>query len=295
MFASTLLGLLLLSFLAIVKAQSITDSGWRPISSEKVFTSRSSIKTPVNRNFEDARHPTEFTDGENIKFTNAREMYYRNIYPPGSHFNEKELDRDPDGNIDENKVINENEDKLSFNRKAKTIPSQFVNNEVIKTSDIKQNDDVKTNNEYKVNEENTDVTGEQSNIIVNENYQTHERNPTKDFLKILSNYNIRSSDKLPNYSLSLRQNSRHSPSKDFIYINVPIKLPLSYNSPNHLLVDPLIAVLLSNYGYYLPGYYGVNGKYQNLYGYSAANNIHNNKPFGSYKIFSDTDSYNVNY
>lgn len=113
---------------------------------------------------------------------------------------------------------------------------------------------------------------------------------TKNLFSILAKYNIRTSDKLPNYAISLRQNSRNS-DQDFIYMQVPIKLPLRYNSPDHLPLDSLLAVFLSNYGYYLPGLYGFQRNYNNLYGYLASNNIHNNQPFGAYKIFSDTDSF----
>lgn len=120
--------------------------------------------------------------------------------------------------------------------------------------------------------------------------ETKQNNLTSKLFDILSKYNIRSGDKLPNYALSLRQNSRNSNSKDFIYIQVPIKIPFRYNSQNHYPIDPVLAVFLSNYGHYLPGLYGFQRSYHNLYGYLASNNIHNNNPSGSYKIFSDTDS-----
>lgn len=120
--------------------------------------------------------------------------------------------------------------------------------------------------------------------------ETKQNNLASKLFDILSKYNIRSGDKLPNYALSLRQNSRNSNNKDFIYIQVPIKIPFRYNSQNHYPIDPVLAVFLSNYGHYLPGLYGFHRSYNNLYGYLASNNIHNNNPSGSYKIFSDTDS-----
>jgi hypothetical protein len=43
--------------------------------------------------------------------------------------------------------------------------------------------------------------------------------------------------------------------------------------------DPLLPLLLRQYGKYLP--YGL-GSY-GLYGYSAINSVEDNKPFGSYK------------
>ncbi|XP_062525205.1 uncharacterized protein LOC110385287 isoform X1 [Bombyx mori] len=101
-------------------------------------------------------------------------------------------------------------------------------------------------------------------------------NTTAKLQDILSKYGININDDLPNYALSRR-----------LTRSMPIKMP-RYN--NHLPLDPLLAVYLSNYGHYLPGVYGLNNKYYNLYGYLASNNIHNNRPFGSYKIFSDTDS-----
>ena len=117
-----------------------------------------------------------------------------------------------------------------------------------------------------------------------------KNNLTKNLFSILADYNIRTSDQLPNYAISLRQNSRNS-DHDYVYMQVPLRIPLSYNSLNHIPVDSLLAVFLSNYGQYLPGLYGFQRNYNNLYGYLASNNIHNNKPFGSYKIFSDTDTY----
>jgi len=65
-----------------------------------------------------------------------------------------------------------------------------------------------------------------------------------------------------------------------------------YNSVEHLPPDPFVALFLSHYGKYLPAVHGfgsVGNRYRNLYSYLASNNIHNNKPFGSYKIYEDSD------
>lgn len=63
-----------------------------------------------------------------------------------------------------------------------------------------------------------------------------------------------------------------------------------YNSPEQTPPDPFVALFLSHYGKYLPAGGGSLGDhYNNLYSYLASNNLHNNKPFGSYKIYEDTD------
>lgn len=111
-------------------------------------------------------------------------------------------------------------------------------------------------------------------------------NPTETLSKILSKYNLNSKDELQNYAIS-----RVSSAQNTLKSNLP-DVPFKVSSFNYLPVNPLLAVLLSNYGYYLPGAFGIRNNYRNLYGYLASNNIHNNKPFGSYKIYSDTDSYN---
>lgn len=61
----------------------------------------------------------------------------------------------------------------------------------------------------------------------------------------------------------------------------------SYNSDLHLPTNPILALILSQYGRYIPGS-------PRLYSYMAANNIHNNKPFGQYKYESDTDPIYIN-
>lgn len=63
-----------------------------------------------------------------------------------------------------------------------------------------------------------------------------------------------------------------------------------YNSLEQTPPDPFVALFLSHYGKYLPASGGSLGDhYNNLYSYLASNNLHNNKPFGSYKIYEDTD------
>lgn len=148
-----------------------------------------------------------------------------------------------------------------------------------------------TSNTYEVTEhidtspaevDTTESAGYQYNPPTDEN-----QNLTSTFYRILSKYNIKTEDKLPNYELSL-QRKVQNPSRGTNGVLVPYR----YNSLNHLPADPLLAVFLSNYGFYLPSLYGIKANYNNLYGYLASNNIHNNRPFGLYKVFSDTDSWN---
>ncbi|XP_015112892.1 uncharacterized protein LOC107038355 [Diachasma alloeum] len=55
-----------------------------------------------------------------------------------------------------------------------------------------------------------------------------------------------------------------------------------YNSPIHPPPSPVIALVLSQYGRYLPITRG-----PRVYSYMAVNNIHNNQPFGQYKWETD--------
>ncbi|KAF2906115.1 hypothetical protein ILUMI_00066 [Ignelater luminosus] len=68
-------------------------------------------------------------------------------------------------------------------------------------------------------------------------------------------------------------------------LGIEAKSP-GFNHPQHLSTNPYIALLLSHYGRYIPLYGGGHG----IYGYNAANNYHNNKPFGAYKIYEDRDT-----
>ncbi|XP_034179136.2 uncharacterized protein LOC117603775 [Osmia lignaria lignaria] len=53
----------------------------------------------------------------------------------------------------------------------------------------------------------------------------------------------------------------------------------SYNSELHPPPNPVLALVLSRYGRYVLG-----ARNPRIYAHMAVNNIHNNKPFGSYKI-----------
>ncbi|XP_023311256.1 uncharacterized protein LOC111691942 [Anoplophora glabripennis] len=59
--------------------------------------------------------------------------------------------------------------------------------------------------------------------------------------------------------------------------------PAAPNHPELLPINPYVALLLSQYGRYVPLHGGARG----IYGYAAANNFHNNKPFGAYKVYED--------
>ncbi|KOC65763.1 hypothetical protein WH47_10225, partial [Habropoda laboriosa] len=52
-----------------------------------------------------------------------------------------------------------------------------------------------------------------------------------------------------------------------------------YNSEVHPPSNPALALVLSRYGRYVPG-----ARNPRVYAHMAVNNIHNNKPFGSYKL-----------
>lgn len=56
----------------------------------------------------------------------------------------------------------------------------------------------------------------------------------------------------------------------------------SYNSVLHPPPNPVLALVLSRYGRYVPG-----SRNSRMYAHMAVNNIHNNKPFGSYKLECD--------
>lgn len=67
-------------------------------------------------------------------------------------------------------------------------------------------------------------------------------------------------------------------------MNLPAKLSKP-NDPELLPINPYLALLLSQYGRYLPSH----GTGRGLYAYTAANNFHNNQPIGSYKIYEETE------
>ncbi|CAH0583304.1 unnamed protein product [Chrysodeixis includens] len=160
-----------------------------------------------------------------------------------------------------------------------TSTNKMVSSDTRNTYEVTEDTDKLFN---KGEDETSNDTGYQYTQPIETNH-----NLTSNFYEILSKYNINSEDQLSNYDLSLQRKAQNPLTKEH---RVPI--PYRYNSLNHLPVDPLLAVFLSNYGLYLPSLYGIKSNYNNLYGYLASNNIHNNKPFGLYKIFSDTDSWN---
>ncbi|CAG9787088.1 unnamed protein product [Diatraea saccharalis] len=159
-------------------------------------------------------------------------------------------------------------------------------------------DTERNGNVYEVTEDISDVPEERMNSKKSGyiykppefNVETSTKvNSSNLLLNILTKYNIGLEDDLPNYTLS---RLTKGPRPNFMSVFNPMNVLYGFKSFNNLIKDPSLAVYLSNYGYYLPGSYGIQNKYRNLYGYLASNNIHNNMPFGSYKIYSDTDSSN---
>ncbi|EZA57231.1 hypothetical protein DMN91_007162 [Ooceraea biroi] len=57
-----------------------------------------------------------------------------------------------------------------------------------------------------------------------------------------------------------------------------------YNSELHPPPNPILALVLSRYGRYVPG-----KRYPRVYAYMAVNNIHNSQPFGKYKYECDEE------
>lgn len=57
-----------------------------------------------------------------------------------------------------------------------------------------------------------------------------------------------------------------------------------YNSKVHPPPNPILALILSRYGHYVPG-----PRNPRVYAYLAANNIHNHQPFGKYKYEFDEE------
>lgn len=122
-------------------------------------------------------------------------------------------------------------------------------------------------------------------------YRQNARQPnTKDYYR-----SGHIADKLKhvllNYDISRRPEQRSNSLQKFslVYVPVPLKLKARYNYLNHYPVNPRLQVLLSNYGYYLPGSFGL--RRFGLYNHLAYNNIYVNKPFGAiYKNNIDTDA-----
>lgn len=96
---------------------------------------------------------------------------------------------------------------------------------------------------------------------------------------------------LLNYDISRRPEQRPNSLQKFglVYVPVPLKLMARYNNLNHYPVNPRLQVLLSNYGYYLPGSFGI--RRFGLYNHLAYNNIYAKKPFGDiYRNNIDPDA-----
>lgn len=165
----------------------------------------------------------------------------------------------------------------------------------------KEDEQDENSKQYKVTEDSIETLQDDESVTKTSGYSytppklnlnyPKQNNFTDNFLDILSRHNIKPEDELPNYILS-RRTKIGSPLHAVMFLPIPLRVLPQFNNLKQLSVDPLLAVLMSNYGYYFPGSYGIHSRYRNLYGHLATNNIHNNKPFGSYKIFSDTDSSN---
>lgn len=100
-------------------------------------------------------------------------------------------------------------------------------------------------------------------------------------------------DVLLYYDISRRPEQTRNSFQKFglVYVPVPLKLKARYNYLNHYSVNPRMQVMLSNYGYYLPGSLGI--KRFGLYNHLAYNNIYVNKPFGAtYRNIIEPDSEN---
>lgn len=208
--------------------------------------------------------------------------------------------------------VNQNMIDTSVRRSKKLadIDNNFLLNSILPKNNheyknfLKKDDIVKveekfTENDahtYEVTESYTTEDSEQEESVVKENGYEYKppikQNFTNDLIKHLSKYNTKNVDNLQNYALSRRPKAASLVTQDHPHKTLHFRVPIRYNSLNHLPGDPLLAVFLSNYGHYLQGQYGIQNNYNNLYGYLASNNIHNNRPFGFYKLFSDTDSSN---
>ncbi|CAG4966987.1 unnamed protein product [Parnassius apollo] len=305
-------------------------NGWRPISRERALHGFDDSKVS-DFNFKQGYQQTTNNFGLEERNLESQENS-RNLFEPGSVTFSGAIAKNEHGQDVNRDDRTENSDFQIIStteryRKAKDISSKTFYNvvndiastqnktkpnsvdvdtqqkEVYKNKNIDSNEyEVTENNEYeeflKGDESNFNINKDLDNqyYTINKMFPANRGNDENDFtsklLNILSNYNIRVNDVLPNYELSRETTRRSPPKQEFLLLPIPIRYSSRHNSLNHVTVDPLLAVFLSNYGYYLPGQYGSHNNYQNLYGYLASNNIHNNKPFGSYKIFADTDSSN---
>ncbi|XP_072949844.1 uncharacterized protein [Epargyreus clarus] len=314
------------NLLCVSHGEENTDynNGWRPISNERVLGNlrRNFIKTPeivhFSASWRPIVHSTENVGHEQITNVKPQDINIE-LMDEGNYYDGTEMDGNQNlqdvrdqwlnlGNSQEFLTSSETskiyKPTSTQTRKAKKILDKGLDNNIPHKNE-NQNDAIrevrliKTNitndesNTYEVTE--ASDASEVINLLENnlnkdQRYfeptlrSTTEANLSKKLFSILGNYNIRTNDDLPNYAASRHKYNTMSQKQSYAYP------PSRYNSQNHLPIDPLLAVFLSNYGHYLPGLYGFPGNYYNIYGYLASNNIHNNKPFGAYKIYSDTDS-----
>ncbi|XP_045465741.1 uncharacterized protein LOC123674728 [Harmonia axyridis] len=83
--------------------------------------------------------------------------------------------------------------------------------------------------------------------------------------------------------------STSNPLLEALLLSKPLAIPAKFTGHNtlqHQPINPYIALLLSHYGRYV----AAPGEGKGIYSYVASNNYHNNKPFGSYKIYEEGDS-----
>lgn len=115
----------------------------------------------------------------------------------------------------------------------------------------------------------------------------------------LKKYSIKSNEMLNNYAISKNYVNNYDSMFQMYrtHVSPVVAIPFRYNRLNHLPVNPLLGVLLSNYGYYVQSGNGLPNYYRNLYGF-AANQIYNDGLVGnaasqrSYKAYYDTDADN---
>ncbi|KAJ8719257.1 hypothetical protein PYW07_016813 [Mythimna separata] len=306
-------GLVLLTIIIIIYQSSteqiINTDGWIPMSQHDIYNQISRVSTkylqyPVYRSMK----PPIVYDNNLVQRLSNTKSDFRDFKESFEVLNEKsfEIVAAADETEEKDKKIINNEETTRTAKKVRNQDADYsiLNNLEPPNSNAKTSvtSEEKTNNEvitatatskaYEVTEDTDKLATENNYIKENVGYQydtptDENQNLTSSFYEILSKYNINSEDKLQNYDLSLQRKAQTLSERPY---RVP--LPHGFNNLNHLPVDPLLAVFLSNYGFYLPSLYGIKANYNNLYGYLASNNIHNNKPFGLYKVFSDTDSWN---
>nr|XP_021193316.2 uncharacterized protein LOC110378406 [Helicoverpa armigera] len=299
--------LTILTFVSLSSEQLSYSDGWVPVSHHAIYNQlrRESTHYPV---YLTTKHPIhhDYLNLVENEINSRREI--RNFMESMEFINEKPVESITEVNTLK-EVDKTEENRKEFSRKAKKVRDHDsdvnidtilaktnIDTEVKHSSKDDPVNDILNNTPtaktYEVTEDTDKDFPTEDNTTTEYGYEYKSRtnkpqNLTSTFYQILSKYNINNDDNLQNYDLSLRnkvQNAKRAAYR--------IPLPYRYNSLDHLPVDPLLAVFLSNYGFYLPSLYGINANYNNLYGYLASNNIHNNKPFGLYKIFSDTDSWN---